>query len=1026
MDSCPYAELHCLSNFTFLRGASHPGELIIRAVELGYRALAITDECSLAGVVQAHRAAKDKNIKLIIGSEFHLKEGLRLVLLATNRVSYGALSRLITNARNSSEKGTYSLTRSELESWVPTGCIALWPATLESSAEEGFWLKKLFEEQSWIAVELHQMADDAIKMDHLTTLSRQTGLPLVASGDVHMHQRNRRPLQDTLTAIRLGKPLSELGHALFSNGERHLRPRSILANLYPLALLAETVRITERINFSLDELRYEYPEEIVPQGQTPASRLRELVYQGVKTYWPEGVPAKVETLLKHELKLIAELDYEAYFLTVYDIVRFARSQDILCQGRGSAANSAVCYCLGITAVDPSRMNMLMERFISRERNEPPDIDVDFEHQRREEVIQYIYRRYGRHRAALAAAVITYQWRSAVRDAGKALSFSLEQIERINTRLYFWDKSADMDKRLQEAGFDPKNIKIRQLLILAEQLQGFPRHLSQHTGGFVIARDELAALVPVENARMPGRTIIQWDKDDLETLGLIKVDVLALGMLTAIRKCFELIEGYSGRKLTLATVPSEDSATYAMIQKADVVGVFQIESRAQMAMLPRLKPANYYDLVIEVAIVRPGPIAGNMVHPYLKRRNHPEQVDYPSEALKGVLERTLGVPIFQEQVMQIAMIAAGFSAGEADQLRRGMAAWKKRGGLEGFEQKLKMGMYENGYDDAFAQRIFEQIKGFGRYGFPESHAASFALLTYISSWLKYHEPAAFTCALLNSQPMGFYAPAQLIQDVRRHDVEVRPIDVLYSHWDSHLEVKSGRQPAIRLGMALVKGMKQSIAERIMKTRINTPLRSLHDLVEYCHLSRTELEILAAADALNALAGHRHLANWEVAGIEKETPVFKQPQFNEATPLLKQLDEAGDVIADYRTTGLTLKKHPVALLRDQLSQCGAITAKEVKKRRNGGMVKVAGIVINRQRPSTASGVIFITLEDETGYANLIVWPKTVEVQRVPLLKASLMLVSGIVQRETKVVYIAAGKIEDVSDWLQPLQTKSRDFC
>jgi len=1015
-----YAELHCLSNFTFLRGASHPGELITRAIELGYKALAITDECSFSGLVRAHVAARGSNLKLIVGSECRFSDGFRLVILATDRSSYGDLSRLVSHARRAAEKGSYTLHRTDLETHAPRGCIALWLPSPEDGPADGAWLRALFGNKVWIAVELHRRADDDVRLEQLVGLSERCGIPLVASGDVHMHCRSRRMLQDTLASIRFGRPLAEMGYSLFPNAERHLRPRSVLARLYPRELLDETLKIADCVNFSLDELRYEYPNEIVPAGYSSATWLHELTYKGAERYWPEGVPEKVVRLLEHELKLIGELQYEAYFLTVHDVVDFARSQGILCQGRGSAANSAVCYCLGITAVDPSRMNLLMERFISRERDEPPDIDVDFEHERREEVIQYIYRRYGRHRAALAASVTTYRWRSAVRDVGKALGMGLDQVERISRHLHYWDRSVDMNRRLVEAGFEPQNPKIRQLVDIAAQLYGFPRHLSQHTGGFVIARDELVLLVPVENARMPDRTVIQWDKDDLETLGLIKVDVLALGMLTAVRKSFDLIRGYSGRELSLATVPAEDRATYEMIQRADTIGVFQIESRAQMSMLPRLKPANYYDLVVQVAIVRPGPIAGDMVHPYLKNRSHPERVTYPSDELKTILERTLGVPIFQEQVMQIAMVAAGFSAGEADQLRRSMAAWKKRGGLESFERRLRQGMLARGYDDDFIRRIFKQIKGFGDYGFPESHSASFALLTYVSCWLKCHEPAAFTCALLNSQPMGFYAPAQLVQDVRRHGVEVRPVDVRFSAWESTLEAgRKHGQRAIRLGLQRIKGLQKDVAEKIVQGRPRKAFSSLQELASQCNLVGDELEKLAAAGALAGLNGDRHRAHWDVAGMEKALPVFGQPKFSEATPLLARVSEVEDVTADYRTTGMTLKRHPMALIREALSRQGVGTAEQLWQRRTGSVAKVAGLVINRQRPLTASGVFFVTLEDETGMANLIVWPRTVEAQRVALLSSRMMIVSGIVQKEDGVLHLVVGKIRDGSGWLDSLE-------
>ncbi|MDX1434588.1 MAG: error-prone DNA polymerase, partial [Gammaproteobacteria bacterium] len=784
-----YAELHALSNFSFLRGASHPEELVLRAAQLGYAALAITDECSFAGVVRAHTAARSCDLPLIVGTEVSLADGPRLTLLATDRAAYGRLSRLVTRGRRAADKGSYRLTRADVEEEGLTGCLALWLAGAgrpeEECLEHGRWLIERFPDRAWLAAERLCGAVDRLHLDHLIRLGERTGLPLTAAGDVHMHARSRRALQDTLTAVRLGCTVAEVGLELYTNGERHLRGRRRLAQLYPRALLEESVAIAERCRFSLDELRYEYPEELVPAGLTPAGHLRRLTEEGIRTRWPGGIPAALRRQIEHELALIAELAYEPYFLTVHDVVRFARGRGILCQGRGSAANSAVCFCLGITEVDPARMSMLFERFISRERNEPPDIDVDFEHERREEVIQYIYAKYGRHRAAIAATVITYQPRSAVRDVGKALGLEPGQVDRLAKSLAWWDGERVLRERFGELGFDARSPVLRRLATLVESLVGFPRHLSQHTGGFVIARDDLSALVPIENAAMAERTVIQWDKDDLESLGLLKVDVLALGMLSAIHKSFDLIAAWRGRALTMATVPAEDPAVYEMIQHADTVGVFQIESRAQMAMLPRMKPACFYDLVIEVAIVRPGPIQGGMVHPYLRRRQGLEPVSYPSEAVREVLVRTLGVPIFQEQAMQLAVVAAGFSPGEADGLRRAMAAWRRRGGLGPFEQRLIEGMRTRGYSEEFARQIFNQIQGFGDYGFPESHSASFALLVYVSAWLKRHEPAVFTCALLNSQPMGFYAPAQLVRDAREHDVEVRGVDVTASEWDCTL-------------------------------------------------------------------------------------------------------------------------------------------------------------------------------------------------------------------------------------------------
>ncbi|HYQ99752.1 MAG TPA: error-prone DNA polymerase, partial [Casimicrobiaceae bacterium] len=767
-----YAELHCLSNYSFLRGASHPEELAERARALGYTALAITDECSVAGAARAHFAAKDAGLPLVIGSELTLVDGVKLVLLATDRASYGNLAQLITRGRRQAKKGTYALARNDVAALAP-GLLALWvppqgaprsrdPVDAETT-DAARWVVATFPDRAWIAVELFARAGDRARLVHCAELARVSGLAQVAAGDVHMHARARRALQDTVTAIRLKKPIAECGLALFPNGERHLRSRARLATIYPPALLEETIAIAERCRFSLDELRYEYPEEIVPPGATPASHLRALTDAGLARRYPAGVPADVRELVEHELALIAELRYEPYFLTVHDIVAFARSQKILCQGRGSAANSAVCYALGITEVDPSRMSMLFERFISRERNEPPDIDVDFEHQRREEVMQYVYRKYGRDRAALAATLITYRPRSAVRDVGKALGLDLAQVDRLASVFAWWDGREVAAQRIREAGFAADNPVIARLVALTDELMGFPRHLSQHVGGFVIARDLLERMVPVENAAMPDRTVIQWDKDDLDALGLLKVDCLALGMLSAIRRCLEMVSRGRDRPLAMQDIPAEDPEVYAMCQRADTIGVFQIESRAQQSMLPRLRPACFYDLVIEVAIVRPGPIQGGMVHPYLKRRQGKEPVTYPSDAVKGVLERTLGVPIFQEQVMQLAIVAAGFSPGEADHLRRSMAAWRRKGGLEKFEQRLVDGMGERGYSEAFARQIYQQILGFGEYGFPESHSASFALLVYTSAWLKRYHPAAFTGALLNSLPMGFYAPAQLVQD-----------------------------------------------------------------------------------------------------------------------------------------------------------------------------------------------------------------------------------------------------------------------
>ncbi|HXX83971.1 MAG TPA: error-prone DNA polymerase [Casimicrobiaceae bacterium] len=1038
----PYAELHCLSNFTFLRGASHPEELIARAQELGYAALAITDECSLAGIVRAHVEAKRAKLPLIVGSEFRLDDGLRFVLLATTRASYGNLAALISRGRRNAAKGSYRLTRADVADGV-AGCLALWLPGRMPDADEVRWLSTRFPSALWIAAERLLDADDAARCEAICAIAEATGLPIVAAGDVHMHVRERRTLQDTLTAIRLKTSVAQAGYALYPNGERHLRPLSTLERLYPVAWLAETLVVAQRCKFSLEELRYEYPEEIVPRGETPTSYLRRLTEEGFARRFPperatEAQRARVRKLIEHELALIAESRYEAFFLTVYDVVEFARSKGILCQGRGSAANSAVCYCLGITAVDPSRMEMLFERFISRERNEPPDIDVDFEHQRREEVIQYIYGKYGRERAALTATVITYRARSALRDVGKALGLDLSDVDRLAKSMAWWDGRQAMPKRLAEAGFDPESASMRRLFELVTTLLGFPRHLSQHTGGFVISCGPLSHLVPVENAAMPQRTVIEWDKDDLDALGLLKVDVLALGMLSAIRRALALASARHGKPFELTDVPPEDEGVYEMVGHGDTVGVFQIESRAQMAMLPRLKPKSYYDLVIEVAIVRPGPIQGGMVHPYLRRRQGIEPVTYPSDAVRGVLERTLGVPIFQEQVMQLAVVAAGFTPGEADQLRRSMAAWKRKGGLEHFERRLVEGMRERGYDEGFARQIYQQILGFGEYGFPESHAASFALLVYVSAWLKHYEPAAFTCALLNSQPMGFYSPSQLTQDLRRHDVAILPADVTVSEWECTLEernnpprpaqrgeVRDEGQPALRLGFCLVKGLSESAGKKLVAARAERAFASVADLARRASLNAHDMQALAAAGALAALSGHRRNAVWDVSGIETMPPVLADSPIEEASPVLAAPAEGEDIVADYASLGLTLGRHPLALLRERLQRQRMLTAAELKALPHGRIARVTGLVTGRQRPGTASGVTFVTLEDETGMVNVIVWRDLAERQRKELLRSSLMTVYGTLEREGEVVHLIAARLRDQTPLLGKLTARSRDF-
>ncbi len=1028
-----YAELHCVSNFSFLRGASHPAELVAQAHALGYAALAVTDECSLTGIVRAHVAARELGLKLIVGSEITLEDGPKLVLLATGREGYGNLCELITAGRRRARKGTYRLSRADLDPGLP-GCLALLAPGKRIEAAHARWLAGRFADRAWIAVELHYGPRDKARLAELQALGVACGLPLVAAGDVHMHARSRRALQDTLTAVRLGVPVSEAGHALFPNAERHLRRRVRLAQVYPEALLAETLAIAARCTFSLDELRYEYPEELVPRGETPASWLEKRVAEGAAARYPAGIPHNVAAQLRHELGLIAELAYEHFFLTVDDIVRFARGKGILCQGRGSAANSAVCYCLHITEIDPLRSNGLFERFISRERNEPPDIDVDFEHDRREEVIQYIYEKYGRDRAAIAATVISYRSKSALRDLGRALGFSLEQVERLGKLLAWWDEADALPARLRESGFDPDALAVRQLIRLVGALRGFPRHLSQHVGGFVIGRGKVSRLVPIENAAMPGRSIIQWDKDDLDAVGLLKVDVLALGMLSAIRRTLDLIGSRRGAPLRMQDIPAEDPAVYAMMQKADTVGVFQIESRAQMSMLPRLKPEKFYDLVIEIAIVRPGPIQGDMVHPYLRRKHGLEPIEYPSEEVKGVLKRTLGVPLFQEQVMAIAIAAAGFSPGEADQLRRAMAAWKRRGGLGPFQQKLIAGLLGTGHTREYADRLFRQIQGFGEYGFPESHSASFALLAYASAWLKLHHPAEFLCALLNSQPMGFYSPSQLVQDAARANgmrrgVEVRPVDVLSSGWDCTLEEVEGG-PEVRLGLRMTNGLGRAAGERVAVAREAAPFESAADLADRAALGRRDLAALAKAGALERITGHRHEALWRVAGIEASPPPYSLPlrdtAAGEEASTLRAPTEGEDLVADYGSVGLTLGRHPLALLRPRLGgHSRSITAEALMRLPHGSAATVTGIVTGRQRPGTASGTVFVTLEDETGWVNVIVWPALVERQRRELLASRLMTVHGALEREGNVVHLIARRLVDDSRLLGELATGSRDF-
>ena len=1035
-----YAELHCLTNFSFQRGASHAEELVTRAHTLGYTALAITDECSVAGVVRAHVAAKKRGLKLLPGAEFVVQEGFKFVALVHDIAGWGNLCEFISAARRRAVKGTYSVSWQDDDLTLLQGCeiLLILPSAINIEAVCAISTRAigLFGSNLWLVLEVLLGLDDDMVLHRLQQVSQLTGVPLVAAGNVHMHVRSRKPLQDVITAVRLGRSVNECGFELQTNAEAHLRSRERLAAIYPPDLLANTLAVAARCTFNLDELRYQYPVETVLPGMNPAQTLRHFTFEGALVRYPEGIPGEVQQQLEHELALITELTYEMYFLTVHDIVHFARSIHILCQGRGSAANSAVCYCLGITEVNPLDGNLLFARFISRERNEPPDIDVDFEHDRREEVIQYIYRKYGRERAAIAATVVTYRPRSAIRDVGKALGVDDVLIDRLAKEHIWFDGEDAMADHLLRVGLNPNDPQICQWLALTKQLLGFPRHLSQHVGGFVLTQGKLTRLVPVENASMVDRSIIQWDKDDLDAMGLLKVDVLALGMLSAIRRCLDLV-GQCGGPARMQDIPREDVATYDMICAADTVGVFQIESRAQMSMLPRLKPRKFYDLVVEVAIVRPGPIQGGMVHPYLKARQDPGNVKYPSNELKEALGRTLGIPIFQEQVMQIAILAADFSPGEADELRRSMAAWKRSGGVHKFHDRLVHQMIKNGYEEAFAESIFKQMLGFGEYGFPESHAASFAQLAYVSSWLKCHHPACFLAALLNSQPMGFYPPAQLVYDAKRHGVEVRAVDVVVSGWDCTLEGEALEGEAVRLGLCLVSGLNKPAAERIAFARVQASFTSTEDLALRAALNADDLKALASADALTALSGHRRQQVWDAAALKPAPPLLKSVPVDEVPLLLNAASEGEEVVFDYASVGLTLRRHPMAVLREQLSKMKLLTAAQLHDLPHGRLVRACGIVTARQQPPTAKGVVFITLEDETGTVNVIVWKRQREKQRQQVLKSRLLAVYGVWQRNAEdaanpaekhqgeVRHLIAHHLIDLTHLLGALATQSREF-
>ncbi|EGU30598.1 error-prone DNA polymerase [Vibrio ichthyoenteri ATCC 700023] len=1025
-----YAELFCQSNFSFLTGASHAEELILQADFLRYRALAITDECSVAGVVRAHTAIKNHQlgIKLIIGSLFWLNSECQVVLICPNRQAYAELCRIITNARRRSEKGHYQLSEWDLMSI--RHCLVIWLPTYGNTDHKqadhkwGQWLAQHHQHRLWLGVQRHLGSDDQAYLQHCQRLAAELQLPITACGGVLMHTATRLPLQHTLTAIKHSRSIDAISEYLLVNTERSLRSTDKLSKLFKAEWLAESVHIAQRCNFSLSELKYEYPSELIPDGATPMSHLRQLVVKGKQLRFPDGVPSAIEQTIEKELILIEELNYPFYFLTIHDIVMFAKRSNILYQGRGSAANSVVCYCLEITSVDPRQISVLFERFISKERDEPPDIDVDFEHHRREEVIQYIYQKYGRERAALAATVISYRFKSAVRDVGKALGIEESQLDYFIKNVNRRDRSQGWQAQIVQLGLEPCSLKGEQFIQLVNEIMGFPRHLSQHVGGFVISSGPLYELVPVENASMPDRTVIQWDKDDLESLTLLKVDVLALGMLSAIRKCFELIERFHGESLSIAEITrrQDDANVYGMIQRADTVGVFQIESRAQMSMLPRLKPACYYDLVIQIAIVRPGPIQGDMVHPFLKRREGLEPVHYPSTEVEAVLSRTMGVPIFQEQVIKLAMVAAGFTGGEADQLRRAMAAWKKNGNLVKFKAKLIEGMISRGYELDFAERLFEQILGFGEYGFPESHSASFAVLAYCSAWLKFYYPEAFYTSLLNSLPMGFYSASQLVQDAQRHGLTILPVCVNHSLYD-HQVIAQNRGFAIRLGLRQIKGLSQTSCQQLLRAR-GAGHFTHPQQIKHIGLNKRDIELLASANALHAIAHNRYQTRWAMMDSLSDLPLFQKMEENSTVEIAAPSD-VQTLIEDYSATGLSLEQHPIRLL-DQAGVLGQFTRmNQLIHKPHRSMVTVVGVVTGKQAPGTAAGVTFFTLEDETGNINVVVWQATARAQQQAYLNAKILRVKGILEREGNVTHVIAGRLDDLTEQMRGLQNHSRDF-
>ena len=1026
-----YVELQTTSNFSFLKGASYPEELVHRAVELEHKAIAITDRNTLAGVVRAHLAARETGIKIIVGARLDFTDSESILCLPTNHAAYSRLTRLITLGRRRAPKGECYLSIDDFLNAQKDQIIVILSQSQCDLDHLSFTLSRfsgVMGDRCYLSLQNFLEYGDTRRIALLDNLASKVNVSTVVTNDVHYHDLTRRKLQDTLTAIKNRCTVDNAGYKLFVNAERHLKSADAMSALFPnhKEAISRTVEIAERCSFSLDQLVYEYPDDEAPPGTTPQKHLTDLAWAGAQDRYPSGIPDKVCLQIKHELQLIDELSYANYFLTVHDIVQYARNRGILCQGRGSAANSAVCYCLGITAVDPTKIDLLFERFISAERGEPPDIDVDFEHERREEVIQYIYKKYGRERAGLAATVIHYRGRSAMREVARAMGLSRDVEDALSKASVIERLSKKNKLPLREVGLSENDPKIILTLQLASEISGFPRHLSQHVGGFVITRGRLDDLVPIANATMEGRTTIEWDKDDLDTLGFLKIDVLGLGMLSCIRKAFELLQQHHQHEIDLATVPAEDPEVYKMLSRADSVGVFQVESRAQMTMLPRLKPRAFYDLVIEVAIVRPGPIQGDMVHPYLRRRNGEEEVTFPSESLREVLGKTYGVPLFQEQAMKIAIVAAGFTPAEADGLRRAMATFRRMGTIQQYRNKMIRGMIARGYEEDFANRCFKQIEGFGDYGFPESHAASFALLVYVSAWLKYHHPAIFACSLLNSQPMGFYAPAQIVGDASKHGVIIYPPDVNYSHWDSTIEITAEGLDALRLGLRQIKGFREDFADQLITARKmgnGRPFFDIDDFARRSNLPKSVLEQLADADAFQSINLSRRQALWSTQRVNSnQAPLFIESGEGivEQKVHLPSMGLGEEVSHDYRTIHLSLKDHPLSLLRNLMTSMRAIPAKKLSKIENGGVVSVSGLVISRQRPGTASGVIFTTLEDETGSANVIIWPSVFEKYRKETLVSKLLLVRGELQREGLVIHIIARHLIDMTSKLYELAT------